>query len=87
MALAKQRAPMPVRNPRNGEIDCHITPASADEIAETCARLRKAQPAWGAAAVEHRIVVMRKWAERIKTHRAALVEADLSTRATARSRG
>ena len=70
------RAPLAVRNPRTGEIDLYITPASASEIALTAARLRDAQPAWAAAPVEHRIAVMRQWAERLKAHRAALVEAD-----------
>jgi succinate-semialdehyde dehydrogenase/glutarate-semialdehyde dehydrogenase len=70
------RAPLAVRNPRTGEIDLYIIPASASEIALTAARLRDAQPAWAAAPVEHRIAVMRQWAERLKAHRAALVEAD-----------
>ncbi|MGB6450446.1 MAG: aldehyde dehydrogenase family protein [Steroidobacteraceae bacterium] len=70
------REPLPVRNPRTGEIDLHITPASDSEIAATCQRLRQAQGAWGRAPVEHRIAVMKEWAERLRAHRAALVEAD-----------
>jgi succinate-semialdehyde dehydrogenase / glutarate-semialdehyde dehydrogenase len=70
------RAPLPVRNPRTGEIDLHITPAAEPEIAAICRRLRGAQHAWAAAPVEHRVAVMRRWAERLKAHRAALVEAD-----------
>lgn len=70
------RAPIPVRNPRTGEIDLHITPASEPQIAAVCRSLRRAQPAWGEAPVEHRVAVMRRWAERLKAHRAALVEAD-----------
>jgi acyl-CoA reductase-like NAD-dependent aldehyde dehydrogenase len=76
MTSVGKRAPLSVRNPRSGEIDCYITPASAGEIAELCGRLRKAQVAWGGAPVEHRVDVMRKWAEQIKAHRSALVEAD-----------
>ncbi|HUK02100.1 MAG TPA: aldehyde dehydrogenase family protein [Steroidobacteraceae bacterium] len=70
------RAPLPVRNPRTGEIDLHITPASASEISAACQRLRAAQPAWGDAPIEHRVAIMRKWVERLKAHRAALVAAD-----------
>lgn len=75
MATTEPRI-LPVRNPRTGEIDTHITAASAEEIAATCARLRQAQPAWGRAPLEHRIAVMKQWAERLKAHRSALVEAD-----------
>ena len=67
---------MPVRNPRTGEIDYHITPASADEIRAICNRLRKAQPAWGNAPLEHRIGIMQQWAAQLQKHREALVAAD-----------
>jgi succinate-semialdehyde dehydrogenase/glutarate-semialdehyde dehydrogenase len=70
------RKALPVRNPRTGEIDMHITPPSSDEIAATCARLRRAQEAWGRAPLDHRIGVMKKWADRLQAHRAALIEAD-----------
>jgi acyl-CoA reductase-like NAD-dependent aldehyde dehydrogenase len=70
------RNPLPVRNPRTGRIDMHITPASAEEIAAACARLRKGQYAWGRAPLDYRIGVMKKWAARLQAHRAALVEAD-----------
>ena len=70
------RKPLPVRNPRTGEIDMYITPPSSEEIAATCARLRKAQEAWGRAPLDHRIGVMKKWADRLQAHRAALIEAD-----------
>lgn len=67
---------MPVRNPRTGEIDYHITPASADEIKTICNRLRKAQPAWGNAPLEDRIGIMQQWAAQLQNHREALVAAD-----------
>ncbi len=73
---ATTRQPLPVRNPRTGEIDLHITPASNAEIAATCQRLRAAQGEWSRAPLEHRIAVMRHWVERLRAHRAALVEAD-----------
>ena len=76
MSTTSARASLPVRNPRTGEIDLHITPASAPEIAAVCQRLKAAQPAWGDAPIEHRVAVMRRWVERLKAHRAALVEAD-----------
>lgn len=76
MTPTTHRAPMAVRNPRTGETDRHITPASAEEIAAACQDLRKAQPAWAAASIEHRVSIMNAWAERIKAHRTALVEAD-----------
>jgi succinate-semialdehyde dehydrogenase/glutarate-semialdehyde dehydrogenase len=70
------RNPLPVRNPRSGEIDVYITPPSPQEIAATCAQLRKSQPAWGTAPLEHRISVMKRWADRLQAHRAQLIEAD-----------
>lgn len=75
MAAAEARI-LPVRNPRTGEIDAHITAASAGDIAATCAKLREAQRVWGRAPIAHRIGVMKQWAERLKAHRSALVEAD-----------
>jgi succinate-semialdehyde dehydrogenase / glutarate-semialdehyde dehydrogenase len=76
MSATAARQPLPVRNPRTGEIDLHITPASEPEIAATCERLRRHQAAWGGAPVEHRIEVLKGWVERLRAHRAALVEAD-----------
>jgi succinate-semialdehyde dehydrogenase/glutarate-semialdehyde dehydrogenase len=67
---------IPVRNPRTGEIDLHLTPPTSEELRATCERLREGQRAWSDAGVEHRIAVMKKWVERMQVHRAALVEAD-----------
>lgn len=67
---------LPVRNPRTGEIDYYITPASDQEIKDTCIRLQGAQQAWGGAPIEHRIGIMKRWAERLQEHCAVLVEAD-----------
>jgi acyl-CoA reductase-like NAD-dependent aldehyde dehydrogenase len=74
--MSALRNAMPVRNPRTGEIDLHITPASADEVAEKARRLRASQPAWGKAPVEHRIGVMTRWAEVIRANRQAIIVAD-----------
>ena len=65
-----------VRNPYTGAIDFHFTPASDREIADICARLRQAQPAWSAAPMEHRVGVMQAWAGKLAEHRDALVAAD-----------
>ena len=65
-----------MRNPRTGVIDMYITPPSAEEIGTTCAGLRKTQKAWGEAPLEHRISVMKKWAESLQAHKQALIEAD-----------
>jgi succinate-semialdehyde dehydrogenase/glutarate-semialdehyde dehydrogenase len=73
---ANTRTPLAVRDPRTGEIDLHIIPASASEIAASAARLKEAQPAWAAAPLEHRISIMKEWADRLKAHRAALIAAD-----------
>ncbi|MEI9964496.1 MAG: aldehyde dehydrogenase family protein [Caulobacteraceae bacterium] len=70
------RNALPVRNPRTGEIDLHITPAPADEVAAAAGRLRAAQKAWGAAPLEHRIAVMSRWAEAIRADRQAIIDAD-----------
>ncbi len=73
---AATRKPLPVRNPRTGAIDLHITPASDAQIAASCERLRQAQGPWERAPIEHRIAVLKRWAERLRVHRAAVVEAD-----------
>lgn len=70
------RNAMPVRNPRTGEIDLYITPASAEEVAAKAARLRANQPRWGKAPVEHRVQVMQRWAEVIGARRQAIIDAD-----------
>ena len=74
--MAALRNAMPVRNPRTGEIDFHITPASAEEVADKARRLRAGQPAWGKAPVEHRIAVMQRWAEVIRARRQEIIDAD-----------
>ena len=63
---AIRRNTLPVRNPRTGEVDYHITPPTADEMATTTKNMRAAQKDWAAAPVEHRVAVMRKWADEIE---------------------
>lgn len=67
---------MPVRNPRTGEFDYYITPVPGDEIRDICNRLRKAQPEWGNAPLQHRIEVMQRWAAQLQEHCDALIAAD-----------
>lgn len=74
--MTERRAPLPVRNPRTGEIDTSFTPASAAEVAATCRNLRAAQPEWAALSVEHRVAVLQRWADRIEAHKPALIAAD-----------
>ena len=74
--MPERRNALPVRNPRTGDVDLHITPASSEEVAAAAARLRAAQPAWGQAPVEHRIAVMQRWAEVIRARRQEIVDAD-----------
>ncbi len=74
--MSSIRNAMPVRNPRTGEIDLHITPASAEDVAAAAARLRAAQPKWSAAGVEHRIAVMQRWAEVVRERRQDIIDAD-----------
>ena len=66
----------PVRNPRTGQIDRQIHPLSAIEVAAVVTRLRGAQKSWGAAPLEHRLDVLRTWADRLRAHRTELIEAD-----------
>ncbi len=76
MSPASAASTLPVRNPRTGQIDHRITPLSAQEIAAVCGQLREAQKAWGAQSLDHRIGVMRAWAEKLRAYRPQLVEAD-----------
>lgn len=64
-----------VTNPRTGEIDYRIEPATRGEIATAAARLRTAQPEWFASGAVHRASVLRHWADAIEGHADALVEA------------
>ncbi|HXR89241.1 MAG TPA: aldehyde dehydrogenase family protein [Steroidobacteraceae bacterium] len=68
--------PLSVRNPRTGKIDREITPPGAAEVAAICSQLRAAQRTWGATTLEHRIEVMRAWADKLRAYKPRLVEAD-----------
>ena len=74
--MTSPRNTIPVRNPRTGQADYHITPASAEEVASECRRLRAGQPAWAAASVAHRALVLRRWADAIEASRAEIGAAE-----------
>lgn len=57
---------IPVRNPRTGQIDFELSPASRAEVRATAARLRAAQPAWAATAPEARAHVLLRWADAVE---------------------
>ncbi len=79
------RNTMPVRNPRTGEVDYHITPPTADEMLATTKSLRAAQVEWAAAPIAHRVAVMRKWADEIEKNKVAITKAESAD--TGRYRG
>jgi acyl-CoA reductase-like NAD-dependent aldehyde dehydrogenase len=67
---------LPVRNPRTGEIDLHITPPTGDEIKAICERLRAAQRVWARRPLAERIEAMSAWANEIQKNAAAIAAAD-----------
>ena len=67
---------LPVRNPRTGEVDYHITPPNAAELAAKAKAMRAAQADWAAAPIEHRCAVMMKWADEIAKNKKAIVAAE-----------
>lgn len=63
-----------VKNPRTGEVDHEITPASATEVADKAYALKLAQPAW-AGNLELRLETLERWALAMEAHREALSDA------------
>src|SRR5262245_12075432 len=76
MSAAEPRRSLPVRNPRTGEIDLHITPPTGDELRAICAQLRYAQRGWAQRPLAERIEVMRRWANEIQKNQRAIAAAD-----------
>lgn len=66
--------PLPVCNPRTGDVDYTIDPASPAEIIGLARRLRAAQPAWQGLGADGRAAVLLRWANEIETNREAIVE-------------
>ncbi len=65
---------MKVVNPRTGQADYEIVPATRDDIAREAKRLRSAQPAWLKLGANGRAAVLRRWADAIEANGAALTE-------------
>ncbi len=63
---------LPVRNPRTGEIDHHITPPSPAELDALATRLRAAQTGWAARSLENRIAVLRRFCDAVDARAEAL---------------
>jgi succinate-semialdehyde dehydrogenase / glutarate-semialdehyde dehydrogenase len=64
-----------VRNPRTGQFDYEIRPASRDDVRAIAAKLRGAQPGWAALAPEARAELLRRWADAVERHAGPLTEA------------
>jgi succinate-semialdehyde dehydrogenase / glutarate-semialdehyde dehydrogenase len=67
---------IPVRNPRTGDTDFTFSAASAQEVAEKAARLRRNQKAWAARPITERIGIMRRWVAELLAHARAIGAAD-----------
>jgi acyl-CoA reductase-like NAD-dependent aldehyde dehydrogenase len=65
-----------VVNPRTGQVDFQFVIPTDAELTDLCNRLRKAQPAWAAASVEHRVEVMQAWADQLEAHRDSIAKAE-----------
>lgn len=66
---------IPVRNPRTGAIDSHLTATTAAQVATEAARLRLAQPAWRASGVAGRASAMLEFRDALTRHEAAMMAA------------
>lgn len=66
---------IPVRNPRTGEVDMHLTPPGLAELKARCQRLREHQAAWEARGVAARIEVLRAWQRALEHHREPILSA------------
>lgn len=66
---------IPVRNPRTGEVDHDLTPATAADVRAVAARLRAAQPAWAAMTPTARAAVLLRWADVVEARTDAIVAA------------
>ena len=69
---------LPVRNPRTGEVDFELTPATAAEITALAGGLSRAQGTWAAAGVEHRAEVLRRWADAIEKDHEVIGDAEMA---------
>jgi succinate-semialdehyde dehydrogenase/glutarate-semialdehyde dehydrogenase len=65
-----------VRNPRTGGTEFSFSAASAEEVAEKAARLRRNQKVWAARPVAERIGIMRRWIAELLAHAKVIGAAD-----------
>src|SRR3984885_5984109 len=75
MADTEVRA-IPVRNPRTGSTEFSFAAATAAEVAQKAARLRRNQQAWAARSIGERISIMRRWVAELLAHAKAIGAAD-----------
>lgn len=78
---------LPVRNPRTGATDHHITPPTGDDLDALATRLRAAQAPWAALAIEDRMARLSRWADALEADLdavAAALEIDTGRRRVAR---
>ncbi len=67
---------IPVRNPRTGITEFSFPAATATEVAQKAARLRRNQQAWAARSIGERIGIMRRWIAELLAHAGAIGAAD-----------
>ncbi|MFC5371252.1 aldehyde dehydrogenase family protein [Brevundimonas faecalis] len=62
-------------NPRTGERDYEFAAASAQDVADVAAALRRAQPEWLALGVQGRVAALSRWADAVAAHRLPIIAA------------
>ena len=75
MSAPTSFAPIKVRNPRTGERDYLLKPATPDEVAATADRLRMNQPAWLDLGLEKRVAALNAFADAVQDNRQAIFDA------------
>lgn len=68
-------APIGVRNPRTGQIDCTIAPPDAGALDGLTHRMREAQEAWNGNGLDARLEALRRWRDALARDRDAVVGA------------
>jgi succinate-semialdehyde dehydrogenase / glutarate-semialdehyde dehydrogenase len=67
---------IPVRNPRTGGVEFSFPAATAEDIAQKAARLRRNQRVWAARPIAERIGIMRRWVAELIAHAKVIGAAD-----------
>ncbi|KRB83055.1 aldehyde dehydrogenase [Sphingomonas sp. Root710] len=68
---------IPLFDPRTGEKDGEIVPATSAEVAQAARELREGQASWAALGLDGRIAVMRRWADAIEANAAKITAAEI----------